>query len=147
MARGGIDVINLHAPTGEFGLIYQPQDWQQPGFDNDDRIVYPAYPVVAGLAAAAGKIQLPTVSSSSREVECIGYQDGHSQIGWVANLTGESRSVTISGLQADAGEMAMLTENTFDVCTQKTSGFNATSSRATFDNISLEPYAVIRLAC
>jgi len=147
MARGGIDAVNLHAPTGEFGLIYQPQDWQQPGFDNTDRIVYPAYPVVAGLAAAAGKVYLPAVSSSSREVECVGYQDGNSQIVWVANLTGESRTVTISGLQAKAGEMAALTEHTFDTCTQSTSGFNNTSSRTIFDDISLEPYAVVKLAC
>ena len=60
-ARGGIEAVALGAPTGPFGHIYRRTDFAQPYFDGlDGPAVYPAFHVVAGLAALDGAAVLAT---------------------------------------------------------------------------------------
>ena len=54
-ARGGIEAVAFGAPTGPFGHIHRRPDYAQPYFDAlDGPAVYPAFHVVAGLAALDG---------------------------------------------------------------------------------------------
>lgn len=145
MARGGVDMINLHAPTGEFGIVYQQQDWPQPGFDDSDRCVFPVYHTVAGLASATGKSLLPTTSTRSREVEAIAYEAEGQQTLWVANLTNEQQAVEVKGLAKNSGTVSSISLDTFDVCTENADGLSLTSVDANSQDLVLGPYTVVRL--
>ena len=145
MSRGGVDCVNLHAPTGEFGIINHPEDWSQPGYDNTAKQVFPAFHVVAGFAKAAGRIQLSTRSSMSREVEVVAYEENGKQIVWLANLTSDNQNLDIHGLKSDDGNIATLSVDTFDHCTDKAQGFEETTREGNLKKHTLGPYSVIRL--
>lgn len=145
MIRGGIDCINLHAPTGEFGIFNHREMWQRPGFDDTAKEVYPVYSVVAGLIMAAGKPQLNTHSTMSREVEAFGYEDNGKHVVWIANLTGDSRVVQIQGLSSNVSNLATLSIDTFDQCTDTRNGFELTSVEHNGSELTLSPYCVVRL--
>jgi hypothetical protein len=149
MARGGVEVVTLQAPVGEFGLIYHQMNWQQPWFDDNAAAarVYPAYHVVAALAAAAGSKLLKTSSSFSHDIECIAYRSDGATSVWLANLTGEPRQVQIDGLPADKPQATLynLDAGTFEACVADPAGFAATAHSATVDELMLAPYAVVRI--
>lgn len=145
LARGGVDCINLHAPTGEFGLIYHPQSWQQPGFDHTDKQVYPAFHPVSGFAQAAGLQLLSTTSSMSREIEAVAYLDDDVYIMWIANLSSDTHSVALEGIEADEMVIASMTLDTFDACTSEPLGFDQTTQTVNFEPVELGPYSVVRL--
>jgi hypothetical protein len=145
LARGGIESVALSAPVGEFGLIYQPMPWPQPWFDEAKPAVYPAYHVVGGMAAAAGATRLETVSSASRDVECIAYRKDDTTTLWIANLTGEERQVDIQGLAAGEAIIQMLDAATFEQCVKSPEGFAETARRISPHTLILAPYAVTRI--
>ncbi|MFK7859268.1 MAG: hypothetical protein AB8B64_10615 [Granulosicoccus sp.] len=145
MARGGIDCVNLHAPTGEFGIVNHQEDWKRPGFDDTARQVYPVYHVMAGLTKAASKAQMSIHSSMGREVEAVGYQNGETWIVWIANLTCDSRCAEIKGLNLTNGKVATLSLDTFDHCTQFCDGFEQTTKAVGLPTLTLGPYSVVRL--
>jgi hypothetical protein len=149
MARGGVEVVTLQAPVGEFGLIYHKMNWQQLWFDDNaaEVKVYPAFHVVAALAAAAGSTLLKTSSSFSYAIECIAYQaDGKTSV-WLANLTGEPRAVQIEGLPAAETQATLyqLDADSFEACVKDPAGFAATAQSTTVDGLMLAPYAVVRI--
>ncbi|MFK7856550.1 MAG: hypothetical protein AB8B79_20715 [Granulosicoccus sp.] len=146
LARAGVDCINLHAPTGEFGLIYHPQAWQQPGFDNTDKQIFPAFHPVSEFARATGLPLLPTTSSMSREIEAVTYLCEGIHIIWIANLSSDTHSVALQGIEADQMEIASLTLDTFDACTNDPLGFDQTGKKVSFEPIKLGPYSVVRLS-
>ena len=145
MARGGIEVVSLQAPTGEFGLIYHNMPWPQPWFDQANAQVYPAFHVLAGMAAAAGATQLETSSSYSHDVECIAYQQDGSITLWLTNLTGEERRVNVKGLPAGDATLCTLDADTFEQCVMQTDGFASTAQTAHANTLTLAPYAVVKL--
>jgi len=145
MIRGDIDCINLHAPTGEFGIFNHQETWQRPGFDGSDKEVYPVYSVLAGLTAAAGKPQLCSHSSMSREVEVFGYEDNGKHVVWIANLTGDLRIIQIEGLGSINSTIATLSIDTFDQCTDTSDGFECTAVEHEGSEMTLSPYCVVRL--
>ena len=144
LARGGIHCVNLHAPTGEFGLLNYPEAWSRPGFDNTEKQIFPAYHVVKGLADACGKQQIFTYSNNSREVECFSYRDNGRLTVWVANLTSDTRHVELRGINASTVDLATLSVDTFDQCTDHYNGFEQTSRESTLPHIELGPYSVVR---
>lgn len=145
MIRGGIDCINLHAPTGEFGIFNYQETWARPAFDGTAKEVYPVYPVLAGLSAAAGKPQLSTRSTMSREVEAFGYEDNGKHVVWIANLTGVSHVIQIDGLSSTVSSLATLSIDTFDQCTETRNGFDDTSVEHNGSELTLSPHCVVRL--
>lgn len=145
LARGGVDCINLHAPTGEFGIFNEPERWSRPGFDETTRQVYPVYHVMSGLIKAAGKQQLSTHSTMSREVEAVGYEDKGECVLWVANLSCDSQMIKFAGLILTDGKQATLSLETFDHCTQFCDGFEQTTTDICSPLLTLEPCSVVRL--
>lgn len=147
MAWGGIEVVTLQAPTGEFGLIYHSMNWQQLWFDDADAVVYPAFHVVADMADAAGAEVLETTSSYSHDVECIAYRAHGKTTLWIANLTGEPRQVSINGLAAAQASIQTLDADSFEQCVNSADGFAATAKTAAVNSLTLSPYAVVRIDC
>lgn len=145
MARGGIACINLHAPTGEFGIFNFPEAWPRPGFDNSSNKVYPVYHIVAGFAQAAGKPQQLTHSSMSREVEAVAFSDDTEQVLWISNLTSILQTFEVKGFKIDDGRIATLSLFTFDLCTQDSGGFERTTARTNSTRFELGPYCVVSL--
>ena len=96
-AAGGVEQIALSAPVGEFGLVYHEADYAQHWYDQAGG-VYPAYHVVAGMAAAADAERLAASSSSARDVQALAYRAGGRTSLWIANLVGEERQVELDGL-------------------------------------------------
>ncbi len=145
MVRGGISCINLHAPTGEFGVFNYQEAWPRPGFDDSSKQVFPVYHVLAGFSQAAGKPQLLTHSTMSREVEAVAYEDDGNWVVWIANLTCDLRSVQVSGLHNSGAKVATLSVNTFDQCTDDSEGFERATAEAFLPELELGPYAVVRI--
>lgn len=147
MARGGVDVITMHAPVGEFGLIYHPMDWKQPGFDNTDAVVYPAYHAVAGIASAAGAARLDAKSSVSHDVECVAYRKDDVTVVWISNLTGEEQAVALSGLPAGKRAISTLSAETFDNNVTNVHAFAESATDLPSDQLKLAAYATVRIEC
>ena len=92
-ARGGLDAVALGAVTGPQGVIYRKATYAQPWFDGGKAAVYPAYHVLAGLAAASGAKRLDAASSDASTVEAVAsaHSRRHGTELWLANLTGDRR--------------------------------------------------------
>lgn len=150
-AREGIDVVTLHAPTGEFGVINHRQDWSQPWFDDTDAKVYPAFHPLRGIANAAGHEYLPTASSNSHDVECLAFSDGDKKELWIANLTSHEQTVEIDGLSDDgspisgSSAVARLNADSFERCTRDIDGFDKTETKLISDKLMLSAYEVVRI--
>lgn len=144
-ARGQIDSVTLHAPTGEFGIFNTRQEWPQPGFDDSGRKVFPAFHVIAGIAAASGLVQCKTQSSNSRDVEALAYLSEGEQHLWITNLTGKDQHIEIRGLDQSEAEITAISIQTWDHCTQDVNGFEKTSRRIALPILELGPYSVVKL--
>src|SRR5207248_4071625 len=92
LAHGAVDVVTLSAPVGEYGIVHAPMPFAQPWFDEAGG-VFPVYHVIAGLAAAAGRQRLASVSSVGRDVAAVAYRGPRGTVLWLANLTGAEREV------------------------------------------------------
>lgn len=145
MARGDVEAITLHAPVGEFGLVYHKMDWAQPGFDGTDRQVYPAFHSVAALAAATGADRLAATSSMSRDVECVAWRQGGKTTLLIANLMQEEQRVEIDGLPGENYQVAILDAATFDDGVATPNGLTDNSQLKNGEALTLSPYAVARL--
>jgi hypothetical protein len=143
-SAGGVDVLALSSAVGEFGLVYRPMEWAQPWFDEAGTGVYPAYHVMAGLAAASGAARLETRSSVPRDVQALAYRDAGSTSLWLANLTGEPREVEVSGLPGGDARACVMDEDSFERCVSGPEGFDA-GETAPGTPIALAPYAVVRI--
>ena len=147
MARGDVEVVALQAAVGEFGLIYYPQDWPQPWFDEAQAEVYPAFHPVQGLAAAAGAEKLSVASTNSHDVEAVAYRREDETVLWLANLTGQSKTLTVSGLPSGIIRICRLDGETFEACVSATEGFDNTGTTVAdpLPALSLAPYAALRI--
>lgn len=142
LARGGAEAVTLSAPVGEFGVIYARMDYEQPWFDQQGGGVYPAYHVIRGLAAAAGRPMLKTELSNSAAVQAIAYKDGDRTTIWIANLTGEPQEVIIDGLSG-SGQIVNLDLDTF---TTATAGMDELEvAEGSIDLLDLGAYGVVRV--
>jgi hypothetical protein len=147
LARGGVDVVTLGAPTGPHGLVARRADWKQPYFDRlKQPAVYPVYHVVAGLAAAAGARQLKASSSDPSAVEAIAWRRRGGTSLWLANLTGSTQRVALAGLPEGGATLRLLDEGSFHRATSEPQSFRAGGRRlAKAGSLTLGPYAVAAL--
>lgn len=147
MARGDADVVALHAPVGEFGLIYHQMEWQQPWFDDADAVVYPAFHAVAGLAAAAGAPRLDATSSHSHDVECVAYQSDDKTVLWVTNLTAQQQRIELTGLPSAQRTMSTLDAESFENCVSSASAFTQSAAEQSTDTMMIEAYSTVCIKC
>ena len=143
MARGHVEAVALSAPVGEFGVIYAKMDYEQPWYDLRGGGVYPAYRVIKGMAAAAGKPMLATELSDPASVQAVAYRDRDRMIIWLANLTGEPQQVMIEGFEGKFGMLAEMDLDSFIAATAGTDDLEARKSP--IGQLDLGAYAVARL--
>lgn len=143
MARGGVDVVTLSAPVGEFGIVHAKMSYAQPWFDREGG-VYPVYHVIAGLAAGAGHTRRATESTAPGVVQPVAHDGPKGTVLWLANLTGQRQQVAVDGLGGREGRIAVLDETTFETAMRGPNGF-AVSSDIDLGSVTLGPYAVARI--
>ena len=93
-ARGGAQAVTLGAATGAFGLVYARQAWVQPWYDEHGG-VYPAYHVVRGLAAMAGRPMRELEISAPEKVQAVAIETDSGLVIWAANLSAEQIEIEL----------------------------------------------------
>jgi len=99
---GEVEALSFAAITGPAGLVYRKTDFIQPWFDALAEGVFPAYHVVAGLAAGAGARHLPVASSDTARVAALAWKDRKGTTLWLANLTAGPCAVKVAGMPTGA---------------------------------------------
>ncbi|MGL6180989.1 MAG: hypothetical protein ACRC2G_02390, partial [Aestuariivirga sp.] len=144
-ARGGLDAIALGAATGPQGVIYRKASYAQPWFDGGNAAVYPAYHVLAGLAAMSGAKRLDVASSNSSAVEAVASQTRDGATLWLANLTGDTQTARLQGFKGPA-EIHTLDAASFAAAARKADHFGKPGKTVkSLGRIELGPYAVARI--
>ncbi|KHJ56429.1 hypothetical protein LA66_07820 [Aureimonas altamirensis] len=137
--EGGASAITMGAPTGPFGLIWTPQDWPQPWYDEAGGL-FPAFHVLRGLAALQG---LPRLSVSHGDtVEALAVEGKDETILWIANRTGQENRVQ---LPANAAGVFMLDEDSFEAASRTPDAAETLSKPHLGPTLTLKPYAVARV--
>jgi hypothetical protein len=143
MAAGGADEVVLGAPVGEFGLLHHPQGYPQPWYDEHGGL-YPAYHVMRGVYAASGAPRRATEISAPREVQALAYEAGGRLTVWLANLTGEPRTVVLQGAGGGA-RVARIAASGFAALAADRDALSGPGEPAGGNPIALGPYEVARL--
>ena len=144
-AEGGVESSILGAPVGEFGLVHHRSDYRQPWFDEVGGI-FPVYHVMRGVYAASGAERIPAETSDPRNIQALAFRNERGPEVWIANLSGEGRTVAFEGFDTGGMSVATLDESSFEGCAAGTDGFDATKRPlGGSDSLRLAPYAVVRL--
>lgn len=144
-AAGGLDAVALAETTGPRGLIYRKTADAQPYFDAVGQGLFPAFHVVAGLAAAAGSKQVAATSSDPACVVALAHKARGGTVLWLANLTAGRQNVRVTGLTGSP-ICRVLDERSFIAATRDPRFF-ATGGRALARSgaVELGAYAVARV--
>lgn len=158
VAKLGVDTLVLGAPTGPFGVISTRQSYAREWWDEQgEGQVYPLFHVAADLAAGSGKPRLETTSNSEK-LAVIGWQESSENILLVANLSGDSVSVTLAEvgtaqvriLDVAHSELAALSPALFRqksaVIRQKSAVRQQSEVQESGVEVSLDAYAVARIS-
>ena len=144
-AESGVESVILGAPVGEFGLIHHQNDYRQPWFDEAGGF-YPVYHVMRGVYAASSAARLPCEVSEPRNLQVLSFRTGSGPEAWIANLSGEERTVVLEGIDTGGIGISILDEDSFEACTADTGGFDASEGPFHGGNsLEISPYAVVRL--
>ncbi len=144
VAEGGVDSVVIGAPIGEFGLVHAHMDYAQPWYDEAGGL-YPAYHVMRALYDASGAPRLSTTVSQPHKCLALAFRgDGETEL-WLANLTGETLSIEVSGLDVSAGRIARLDEDSFECCAADPDGLDTTEAALAAGAVTLGAYATVRI--
>lgn len=145
-AKGGLEAVSLNAATGPAGLVYRKTDFTQPWFDAVGEGVYPAYHVVAGLAAGAGAKQVAAESADPAQVAALAWRTRAGTTLWLANLTAEPRAVKVAGLKG-AATVHVIDEGSFSRAAKDPAFLAGKGGKlGRGGTLKLGAYAVARLA-
>jgi D-apionolactonase len=142
-ARTDVESISLAAPSGPLGIMYRKTDYAQPGYDGTSgAAVYPVYHVISGLTRGAGQKLVAAESSDVAKVKCLAYRSKTGTTLWVANLTADEQTVSISGAKG-AAFGTMIDEDSFSKATTDPVGFQSAYKAITdVSKLKLKAYAV-----
>lgn len=146
-ARTDVESISLAAPSGPLGILYRKTDYSQPWYDGTTgAAVYPVYHVISGLTRGAGQKLVAAESSDIAKVKCLAYRSKTGTTLWVANLTADEQTVSISGTKG-AAFGTMIDEDSFAKATTDPAGFQSAYKAITdVSKLKLKAYAVAILA-
>ena len=143
-ARGGIEAVGLGAPTGPFGQIYRRTDFAQPYYDGlGAPAVYPAFHVLAGLAALSGRALVATELSRKGKIEALAVRDGGRTVVWVANLTATKTGVELPA--SSGARIAVIDADGFERLTTTPDYLDAAGRDFAGGGLALDAYAVARI--
>lgn len=144
----GLEALAPGAPSGALGMVYRRTEHPQPWFDDlEGPAVMPLYHIVAALTAAKGAAIRSVTSGDPTRVLGLAYGSGGGTLLWLANLTPEEQTVTVSGIEAATATIGRLDAGNFVDAVTDPAGF-AASPGAPGDpsRIALAPFAVSRIA-
>ncbi len=146
LARGGVRAVSPAALVGEFGIVHRRLPYAQPFFDDLGRAaVYPVYHVIAGMARAAGRPCIETLSSDRTRVLGVAFReaDGGASL-WLANLRDSAQRVSVSG--AGAGTIiSRLDESTFEAAALDPRFLASDGDAQGANEIEIGAHGVVRL--
>ncbi len=145
MAECGVDSVILGAPVGEFGLVFHPGDFAQPGYDDGAGALYPVYHAMREIYAASSLDRLPCEVSSPERVQALAWRSGDSATVLLANLTGVEQAVALSGAALESARVCVLDEDSFEACAAHPDGFDNSTVVVGGRSLMLGPYAVARI--
>jgi hypothetical protein len=148
MAAGGVELVSIGAPIGEFGMAYRRMDHPQPWFDGLDRpAVFPLCHVVAALAHAAGARRMKAESAAPGKVLALSHARGTGRLVWLANLTPQAQEVRLVGLPARQAVIGRLDAANFVQAATDRQGFAAAKGTpGDPSRLGLAPYGIARIA-
>ncbi len=147
-AAHGLAGLCLAAPTGPFGLVYAPQPWQQPWFDDEggQPLLYPAFHVFRDLARHAGRRVVEARSSAPSMVQALAFEGEEGTVLWLANLTPASRRVALRGFANPKPTACHGDTSTFTALARDPDAMAPANGRpADPSTLELAPYGVCRL--
>lgn len=144
-AREGTEAVAFGDFTGPFGYVYRKADFAQPWFDEQDgRMVYPAFHVMAGLSKLSGATLLSMGTSGADSIAAIAAEkDGRTTL-WLSNLTARKQSVQLSDTPISA-RIALLAADQFERAAADPNFMENPGRRLDDQFISLDAYAVARV--
>ena len=145
VSKGGLDSVALGAATGPQGVIYRKTNYTQPWFDGAKAQVYPAYHVLAGFGPASGNKRIDAMSSAPSTIAVLGHQSKTGQEVWLANLSGETQKVKITGFDGPA-RLHRLSDGNFQTLAMKPDYLSSAGEAVKkVGSVELGPYGVIRI--
>ena len=144
----GLEALALGQPSGALGMVYRRTEHPQPWFDDlDGPAVPPLYHIVAALAAAKGAAVRTVASSDATQVLGLAYETAGGTLLWLANLTPEPQTATVSGLSGGSASIGRLDSSNFVDAATDPAGFAAAAGRpGDPSRLELAPFAVARIA-
>lgn len=144
-ARERIEAVAFGDFTGPFGYVYRKADFVQPWFDQQDgRMVYPAFHVMAGLSKLNGATLLSVGTSGADSIAAIAAEkDGRTTL-WLSNLTAKKLSVQLSDTPISA-RIALLAADQFERAAADPNFMESSGRQLDDQFISLYAYAVARV--
>jgi hypothetical protein len=143
-ARAGVDAVTLAATTGPSGIVYTRQDHAQPWLDEAGVPVLAKYHVLAGHAALSGEVH-ETASSDGRSVQALAVSGDDGLTLWLSNLTGEARTITLSGVP-EGGMARVLDASSFEeACGDAEWRSRAATTPVDPSGMELDAYAVAEI--
>jgi hypothetical protein len=144
-AEGGVESVTLGATTGPQGVIYRKASYKQPWFDAARAKVYPAYHVLAGLAAASGNKRREAMSSNPSRIAAVSHVSAAGTELWLANLSPEAQEVKVSGIEG-AAEIHHMSDRNFQALANKPDYLNSHGEKVKkLATVELGPYGVVRI--
>jgi hypothetical protein len=131
-AAGGAGALTLGGAVGAFGLL------------QEDGGLVPAFHVLRGLAALAGRPLLEVRVSQPTRVQALAVGGSAGTEIWLANLTPQPQPVTLDARLAGAA-LAALDEQLFEQASQDAASLDRMERRHAGESMALAPFGVVRL--
>ena len=145
-AQGGVEAVTVGAPTGPFGFIYRRTIEPQLYFDAlEGQAVFPAFHVMAGLTAAAGRPTIVATPSRPGVAAALAYAADGRVVVWLANLTTQALTVALAGLQPGEARVAVIDAASFAQVTTDPDALDGLARRFADGRVALDAYAVARI--
>jgi D-apionolactonase len=141
-ARARVSSIALGAVTGSQGIIYRKLPFAQPGIDDTNALVYPAFLAFRALASSVGATSLAAISTAPGQVDGLAWRSGKKQFALVANLTGEEQAIKLKSTRP-AKSVSMIDETRFTASLRDSSILDQPNKSGMKSGATqLKPYAV-----
>ena len=144
----GVEALAFGQPSGALGMVYRRTEHPQPWFDDlSGPAVPPLFHTVLVLAAAKGAAVRSVTSGDATRVLGLAYESGDGTLLWLANLTPETQTVTVSGIDGGTATIGRQNADNFVDAVTAAAAF-ATDPGMPGDpsRLELAPFAVMRIA-
>jgi hypothetical protein len=117
-----------------------------PYYDSaDGRSLYPAFHVMAGLAAGCGRTLIEARASEPGAIAALGWREGGRRVVWLANLRGEPTTIRIAGGAAPGWRLSVIDAESFGRAATEFGVLELLARPFVGEELTLDAYAVARL--